>query len=152
MSFADAEAPRISYSFDWDLEPEYWYSKEELKAFNEVRFDEADVLRKERGIRTSSRNDADELSTSRRDIFIVHRGQDHPRPRRRQRRRGDLPPGDRALRLPRAAEGDGPEEEGAQGDGAGSLPRSGHAKEGPEGGEARRGERGALAVGAGCLV
>ena len=48
-----------SYEFNWELEGEYWFSKAELKTFNEVRFDEADVLRKERGIRTKSRHDAD---------------------------------------------------------------------------------------------
>ena len=42
-----------------ELEGNYWFSKAELKTFNEVRFDEADVLRKERGIRTKSRHDAD---------------------------------------------------------------------------------------------
>lgn len=36
----------------------------------EERFDDADVLRKERGIRTSSRNDADDLTVSKRDLFI----------------------------------------------------------------------------------
>ncbi len=70
VHFTDVSAKKIEYSFDWELEPEYWYSKTELKSFNEVRFDDADVLRKERGIRTSSRNDADTLSESRRDIFI----------------------------------------------------------------------------------
>lgn len=48
-----------SYEFNWELEGDYWFSKAELKTFNEVRFDEADVLRKERGIRTKSRHDAD---------------------------------------------------------------------------------------------
>ena len=70
ISFTDVEIPRHEYDFDWDLEAEYWYPKAELKSFNEVRFDDADVLRKERGIRTASRNDADDLTSSRRDRFI----------------------------------------------------------------------------------
>jgi hypothetical protein len=70
VHFTDISAQRREYEFDWGQEPEYWYSKDELKSFNEVRFDEADVLRKERGIRTSSRNDADDLSSSKRDRFI----------------------------------------------------------------------------------
>ncbi|KAL7540060.1 hypothetical protein ACHAWF_006584, partial [Thalassiosira exigua] len=69
-SFTDTAGQRHEYDFDWELEPEYWYSKGELKAFNEVRFDEADVLRKERGIRTSSRNDADDMTDNKRDVFI----------------------------------------------------------------------------------
>jgi hypothetical protein len=31
-----------SYEFNWELEGDYWFSKAELKTFNEVRFDEAD--------------------------------------------------------------------------------------------------------------
>jgi hypothetical protein len=41
-----------------------------MKSFNETRFDEADVLRKERGILTSSRDDADALTMSTRNRFI----------------------------------------------------------------------------------
>lgn len=41
-----------------------------MKSFNEIRFDEADVLRKERGILTSSRDDADLLTESSRNLFI----------------------------------------------------------------------------------
>lgn len=61
VHFTDIKPIHYDYEFDWDLEGEYWFSKAELKAFNEVRFDEADVLRKERGIRTKSRNDADDI-------------------------------------------------------------------------------------------
>ena len=61
VRFTDIKPLHHNYEFDWDLEGEYWFSKAELKAFNEVRFDEADVLRKERGIRTKSRDDADEI-------------------------------------------------------------------------------------------
>ncbi|KAL9185126.1 hypothetical protein ACHAXT_002903 [Thalassiosira profunda] len=70
VHFTDTSVVRREYDFDWDLERDYWYSRAELKQFGETRFDEADVLRKERGIRTSSRNDADDLSTSRRERFI----------------------------------------------------------------------------------
>mmetsp|Transcript_35128 Transcript_35128/g.84783 ORF Transcript_35128/g.84783 Transcript_35128/m.84783 type:complete len:227 (+) Transcript_35128:237-917(+) len=70
VQFTDIAAQKIEYEFDWDLEPEYWYNKEELKSFNEVRFDEAATLRKERSIRTASRNDADALSSSKRNVFI----------------------------------------------------------------------------------
>ncbi|KAL7536613.1 hypothetical protein ACHAXR_007284 [Thalassiosira sp. AJA248-18] len=70
VHFTDVAANRHEYEFDWELEPDYWYSKAELKTFNEVRFDDADVLRKERGIRTASRNDADDLSSSRRSRFV----------------------------------------------------------------------------------
>ena len=61
VHFTDIKPIQHDYEFDWDLESEYWFSKAELKTFNEVRFDEADVLRKERGIRTKSRNDADDI-------------------------------------------------------------------------------------------
>ena len=61
VHFTDIQPIHHNYDFDWDLEGEYWFSKAELKSFNEVRFDEADVLRKERGIRTKSRNDADDI-------------------------------------------------------------------------------------------
>lgn len=70
VHFTDIAAKRHDYEFDWELEPDYWYSKPELKSFNDVRFDDADVLRKERGIRTASRNDADDLTTSKRNVFI----------------------------------------------------------------------------------
>ena len=70
VHFTDISAVKNEYEFDWDLEPEYWYSTVELKAFNDLRFDEAADLRKERGIRTASRNDADALSESRRSLFI----------------------------------------------------------------------------------
>mmetsp|Transcript_14159 Transcript_14159/g.24165 ORF Transcript_14159/g.24165 Transcript_14159/m.24165 type:complete len:225 (-) Transcript_14159:176-850(-) len=70
VKFTDIPAERHEYEFDWELEHEYWFSRVELKAFKEERFDDADILRKERGIRTSSRNDADELSSSRRILFI----------------------------------------------------------------------------------
>mmetsp|Transcript_6880 Transcript_6880/g.10027 ORF Transcript_6880/g.10027 Transcript_6880/m.10027 type:complete len:245 (+) Transcript_6880:195-929(+) len=71
VHFTDTKPIDHCYEFDWELEGEYWFSKAELKAFNEVRFDEADVLRKERGIRTRSRNDADEIEEEEdRNIFI----------------------------------------------------------------------------------
>jgi len=70
VHFNDDPAIRREYSFEWELESSYWYSKQELKQFNEQRFDDADILRKERGISTSSRNDADSVRESRRDIFI----------------------------------------------------------------------------------
>ena len=71
VRFTDVKPIDHNYEFDWDLEGDYWFSKAELKTFNEVRFDEADVLRKERGIRTRSRNDADEIEAEEdRDIFI----------------------------------------------------------------------------------
>mmetsp|Transcript_3030 Transcript_3030/g.6297 ORF Transcript_3030/g.6297 Transcript_3030/m.6297 type:complete len:239 (-) Transcript_3030:221-937(-) len=70
VSFADIAAKRHEYDFDWELEPVYWFSRDELKSFNEVRFDEADVLRSARGIKTSSRNDADNLDGSGRDVYI----------------------------------------------------------------------------------
>lgn len=56
--------------YDIELEPIYWYTRAELKTFNEVRFDDAATLRAERHIRTASQHDADALSTSKRDIFI----------------------------------------------------------------------------------
>lgn len=39
-----------------------WYSREELTALKEDRFNEADILRRERGISTSSRDDADNIA------------------------------------------------------------------------------------------
>lgn len=68
--FTDIAAQHHQYEFDWELEPAYWYSRAELKSFNEVRFDDAEVLRKERGIKIATRNDADDLTTSRRHVFI----------------------------------------------------------------------------------
>lgn len=71
VHFTDNKPVDHCYEFDWELECDYWFSKAELKAFNEVRFDEADVLRKERGIRTRSRNDADEIEEEEdRNVFI----------------------------------------------------------------------------------
>ncbi|KAL7544403.1 hypothetical protein ACHAWF_007787 [Thalassiosira exigua] len=70
VRFTDTGVKRHEYEFDWEFETDYWFTKVELKTFNENRFDDADVLRKERGIRTKSRDDADTLSTSRRDKFI----------------------------------------------------------------------------------
>jgi hypothetical protein len=70
VHFSDVSPQRREYDFDWELELAYWYSKGEMKSFNETRFDEADVLRKERGIRTSSRDDADALTKSTRNLFI----------------------------------------------------------------------------------
>lgn len=49
VCFTDISNIKHEYSFDWDLESEYWYSKGELKSMAELRFDDADVLRKERG-------------------------------------------------------------------------------------------------------
>jgi hypothetical protein len=72
IHFADVKNPqRHEYAFDWDLENDVWYSRAELKAFNETRWNEADVLRKQRGISTSSRDDADKIEAGRElDIFI----------------------------------------------------------------------------------
>lgn len=70
VHFSDVSPQRLEYDFDWELELVYWYSRGEMKSFNETRFDEADVLRKERGILTSSRDDADALTMSTRNRFI----------------------------------------------------------------------------------
>lgn len=70
VRFTDIKPIHHNYEFDWELEGDYWFSKDELKKFNEVRFDEADVLRKERGIRTKSRNDADDIDGTFRNDFI----------------------------------------------------------------------------------
>ena len=70
VHISDITPQRHTYDFNWECEVDYWYTRSELKTFNEVRFDDADVLRKERGIHTSSRDDADVLSHSRRNIFI----------------------------------------------------------------------------------
>ena len=61
VSFKDSETEHHTYEFDWDYFDDYFYSKEEVKSFSEHRYDEADILRKERGIRTSSRHDADNI-------------------------------------------------------------------------------------------
>ena len=50
VHFSDVTPQRLEYDFHWELELAYWYSKEEMKSFNETRVDEADILRKERGI------------------------------------------------------------------------------------------------------
>jgi hypothetical protein len=59
VCFKDSKTEHHTYEFDWDYFDDYFYSKEEVKSFSEHRYDEADILRKERGIRTSSRHDAD---------------------------------------------------------------------------------------------
>jgi len=61
VSFKDSKTEHHTYEFDWDYFDDYFYSKEEVKSFSEHRYDEADILRKERGIRTSSRHDADNI-------------------------------------------------------------------------------------------
>ena len=58
------------YDFDWDYAEDYFFNRVEIKAMNTCRLDEADVLRKERGIRTSSRKDADDIEGDIRDHFI----------------------------------------------------------------------------------
>jgi hypothetical protein len=70
VHISDTTPQRHTYDFNWECAIDYWYTKPELKTFNEDRFDDADILRKERGIHTSSRDDADILSHSRRNIFI----------------------------------------------------------------------------------
>jgi hypothetical protein len=70
VHISDNTPQRHTYDFNWECAIDYWYTKSELKTFNEDRFDDADILRKERGIHTSSRDDADVLSHSRRNIFI----------------------------------------------------------------------------------
>lgn len=71
VRFTDIAAERHTYDFDWEVdEPNYWFTRAELKTFGENRFDDAATLRAERGIKTASRNDADGLTTSRRDLFI----------------------------------------------------------------------------------
>lgn len=70
IRFTDTTDRTHEYEFDWEVETDYWFTRDELKVFNEVRYNDADVLRKERGIRTASRNDADTLSNSTRNIYI----------------------------------------------------------------------------------
>jgi hypothetical protein len=70
VTFKDSETEHHTYEFDWDYFDDYFYSKEEVKSFSEHRYDEADILRKERGIRTSSRNDAEGIEGDSRDHFI----------------------------------------------------------------------------------
>eukprot|EP00956_Cyclotella_meneghiniana_P041133 scaffold215779_cov23-Cyclotella_meneghiniana.AAC.1 len=62
---------RHQYSFDWSLESEVWYSRPELNQLKEDRFEEADILRKERGILYSSRDDADKIDDGReKEIYV----------------------------------------------------------------------------------
>lgn len=62
---------RHRYSFDWSLENSVWYNRDELNALKEQRFEEADVLRRERGIDTSSRDDADKIEDGReKEIYV----------------------------------------------------------------------------------
>ena len=70
IKFSDVDAEVRAYEFDWELEGEYWYTKEELKKMKDVRLNDAAILRKEREIRTATRDDADTLSGSRKSIFI----------------------------------------------------------------------------------
>lgn len=67
---SDTEPQKYSYDFDWDLEGDYWFTKEELKSFNTVRFKDAQYLRKERDIKVASRDDADGLTGRNRNEFI----------------------------------------------------------------------------------
>lgn len=70
IKFSDVDADVRAYEFDWELERDYWYTKEELKEMKDVRLKDAAVLRKERDIKVATRDDADALSGSRRGIFI----------------------------------------------------------------------------------
>ena len=70
VHFLDVSPQCLEYDFDWELELAYWYSKEEMKSFNETRFDEANVLHKEHRIQTSLRDDADALTMSTQNLFI----------------------------------------------------------------------------------
>ena len=70
VHFRDSKTKTHHYDFDWAYADDYFYNKEEVKSFSEHRFDEADILRKERGIRTSSRNDADDIVGESHNHFI----------------------------------------------------------------------------------
>lgn len=71
VRFTNVAAQRHEYEFEWDLAPDYWFSRDELKSFNEVRWEEADALRRARGILTSSRDDADALEAGlEKNVFI----------------------------------------------------------------------------------
>ncbi|KAL7505575.1 hypothetical protein ACHAXN_003056 [Cyclotella atomus] len=62
---------RHSYPFDWSLAPHVWYNHSELASLKEQRFEEADLLRKERGISSSSRDDADKIADGQeKDIYV----------------------------------------------------------------------------------
>ncbi|KAL3781622.1 hypothetical protein HJC23_001999 [Cyclotella cryptica] len=64
-------ASRHAYPFDWSIESAVWYSRDELNALKEDRFNEADALRRERGISTSSRDDADKIADGReKEIWV----------------------------------------------------------------------------------
>ena len=73
VHFTDIAARRHEYEFDWELEPAYWYSRTKLKSFNKVRFDDAYILRRERDIKNATRNDADDLTNSTREVFIGYK-------------------------------------------------------------------------------
>jgi hypothetical protein len=62
---------RHTYHFDWSLASSYWYEPYELSRLKETRYEEADILRKERGISSSSRDDADKYAGGlEKDIFV----------------------------------------------------------------------------------
>lgn len=65
-----AAIQRHQYSFDWEHERSYWYSREELNGFKAARLEDVGALRKVLGIEVASRDDADTLTTSVRDLFI----------------------------------------------------------------------------------
>ena len=70
IKFSDVGAEVRAYEFDWELEGDYWYTKDELKEMKDVRLKDAAILRKERNIKVATRDDADELSADHRGIFI----------------------------------------------------------------------------------
>eukprot|EP00584_Thalassiosira_punctigera_P005670 CAMPEP_0172532302 /NCGR_PEP_ID=MMETSP1067-20121228/5409_1 /TAXON_ID=265564 ORGANISM="Thalassiosira punctigera, Strain Tpunct2005C2" /NCGR_SAMPLE_ID=MMETSP1067 /ASSEMBLY_ACC=CAM_ASM_000444 /LENGTH=189 /DNA_ID=CAMNT_0013316807 /DNA_START=132 /DNA_END=698 /DNA_ORIENTATION=- len=70
VHFTDTAARRHEYEFDWDLRSDYWYDRTELNSFSAVRFEEAATLREARGVSVSSRDDADGLTMSRRNLFV----------------------------------------------------------------------------------
>eukprot|EP00584_Thalassiosira_punctigera_P020552 CAMPEP_0172561936 /NCGR_PEP_ID=MMETSP1067-20121228/94877_1 /TAXON_ID=265564 ORGANISM="Thalassiosira punctigera, Strain Tpunct2005C2" /NCGR_SAMPLE_ID=MMETSP1067 /ASSEMBLY_ACC=CAM_ASM_000444 /LENGTH=257 /DNA_ID=CAMNT_0013352071 /DNA_START=55 /DNA_END=828 /DNA_ORIENTATION=+ len=73
VHYTASAARRHKYEFDWELEREYWYSRPELRSMSTVRLDEAKILREAKGIEDESRDDADELTNSSRDVFIGYK-------------------------------------------------------------------------------
>jgi hypothetical protein len=66
----DTKTIQHDYEFEGDYFDDYFFNRPEIKAMNDRRFDEADILRKERGIRTKSRKDADDIEGEIHDHFI----------------------------------------------------------------------------------
>lgn len=66
----DTKTIQHDYEFEGDYFDDYFFNRPEIKAMNDRRFDEADILRKERGIRTRSRKDADDIEGEIHDHFI----------------------------------------------------------------------------------